>query len=144
MRSDQCQLFLEEPWTGGPAPNPTIPGRPALHHLGALLIFTLLSIAATWPMFPQLAVAVTDKGDPLYSIWAMAWQAHALCTHQRHERRLRVPVTKGLAGANLACYETFHNKSLRNHETEAEPATAILWHANNDDSAHHAIHGAMG
>ncbi len=54
--------------------------RRALPHLSALLIFTLLSIIATWPMFPQLGGYVIDKGDPLYSIWAMAWQAHALAT----------------------------------------------------------------
>ena len=50
-------------------------------HLLALLAFTLLSITATWPMFPQLGGYVIDKGDPLYSVWAMAWQAHALATN---------------------------------------------------------------
>jgi hypothetical protein len=49
-------------------------------HLLALAAFTLLSIIATWPMFPQLGGYVIDKGDPLYSVWAMAWQAHALAT----------------------------------------------------------------
>jgi hypothetical protein len=45
-----------------------------------LAAFTLLTIVATWPMFPQLGGFVMDKGDPLYSVWAMAWQAHALAT----------------------------------------------------------------
>jgi hypothetical protein len=49
-------------------------------HLLALAAFTLVSIIATWPMFPQLGGYVIDKGDPLYSVWAMAWQAHALAT----------------------------------------------------------------
>lgn len=49
-------------------------------HLLVLGLFTLLTIAATWPMFPQLGGFVMDKGDPLYSVWAMAWQAHALAT----------------------------------------------------------------
>ncbi|HYP18777.1 MAG TPA: hypothetical protein VEY08_01785, partial [Chloroflexia bacterium] len=49
-------------------------------HLVVLAAFTLLTIVATWPMFPQLGGYVMDKGDPLYSVWAMAWQAHALAT----------------------------------------------------------------
>src|SRR5438067_243046 len=51
-----------------------------LLHMGVLAIYTLLAIIATWPMFPQLGGFVMDKGDPLYSVWAMAWQAHALVT----------------------------------------------------------------
>jgi hypothetical protein len=31
-------------------------------------------------MFPQLGGYVIDKRDPLYSVWGMAWQAHALAT----------------------------------------------------------------
>lgn len=56
------------------------PLRRVLPHLLSLFIFTLLSIVATWPMFPQLGGYVIDKGDPLYSVWAMAWQAHAIAT----------------------------------------------------------------
>lgn len=51
-----------------------------LPHLAVLAAFTVLSIVATWPLFPQLGGFVLDKGDPLYSVWAMAWQAHALAT----------------------------------------------------------------
>src|SRR5687768_510746 len=54
--------------------------RRLLPHLLSLTIFSLLSIIATWPLFPQLGGFVIDKGDPLYSVWAMAWQAHALAT----------------------------------------------------------------
>ncbi|MDQ6694675.1 MAG: hypothetical protein M3014_09685 [Chloroflexota bacterium] len=43
-----------------------------------LLFFAILSVIATWPLFPQMGGYVMDKGDPLYSVWAMAWQAHAL------------------------------------------------------------------
>ncbi|HEX8221204.1 MAG TPA: hypothetical protein VF914_18585 [Chloroflexia bacterium] len=61
------------------------PSRPSrlsrlVPHLVVLGAFTLLTIVATWPMFPQLGGYVMDKGDPLYSVWAMAWQAHALAT----------------------------------------------------------------
>ncbi|MDQ3928534.1 MAG: YfhO family protein [Chloroflexota bacterium] len=63
----------------------TVPARPSrmsrlVPHLVVLGVFTLLTIVATWPMFPQLGGFVMDKGDPLYSVWAMAWQAHALAT----------------------------------------------------------------
>lgn len=61
------------------------PARPSrltklIPHLVVLAAFTLLTIVSTWPMFPQLGGFVMDKGDPLYSVWAMAWQAHALVT----------------------------------------------------------------
>jgi hypothetical protein len=46
-----------------------------------LALFTLLTIIATWPLFPQLGGYVMDKGDPLYSVWAVAWQDHALATN---------------------------------------------------------------
>ena len=49
-------------------------------HLLVLAGFTLLTIVATWPALPQLGGYVIDKGNPLYSVWAMAWQAHALVT----------------------------------------------------------------
>ncbi|HKP52864.1 MAG TPA: hypothetical protein VJ183_09445 [Chloroflexia bacterium] len=49
-------------------------------HAGVLAFFTLVTIVATWPMLPQLGGYVIDKGDPLYSVWAMAWQGHALIT----------------------------------------------------------------
>jgi hypothetical protein len=54
--------------------------RRFMPHIIALAAYSLLSIVATWPLFPQLGGYVIDKGDPLYSVWAMAWQAHALAT----------------------------------------------------------------
>ena len=53
--------------------------RFGLHAL-VLAAFTLITIVATWPALPQLGGYVIDKGNPLYSVWAMAWQAHALVT----------------------------------------------------------------
>src|SRR5450759_2017473 len=49
-------------------------------HALVLAAFTLITIVATWPALPQLGGFVIDKGNPLYSVWAMAWQAHALVT----------------------------------------------------------------
>jgi hypothetical protein len=53
-------------------------------HLGVLALFTLVTIVATWPMFPQLGGYVIDRRDPLYSVWAMAWQGHAFVTDPTH------------------------------------------------------------
>ncbi len=45
----------------------------------ALVLFTGLTIAATWPLLPGLGRDVpSDYGDPLYVAWAMAWVAHQL------------------------------------------------------------------
>ena len=49
-------------------------------HTLVLAAFMLITIVATWPALPQLGGFVVDKGNPLYSVWAMAWQAHALVT----------------------------------------------------------------
>lgn len=54
---------------------------PVALHIGVLLLFTVLTTIATWPLFPQLGGYVMDKGDPLYSVWAVAWQDHALITN---------------------------------------------------------------
>jgi hypothetical protein len=55
-----------------------------LLNIGVFAAFALLATIATWPLFPQLGGFVMDKGDPLYSVWAMAWQAHALVTDPLH------------------------------------------------------------
>lgn len=65
--------------------NPPVSRRPRwLVHLAVLAGFFLLTTVATWPMLPQLGGYVIDKGDPLYSVWAMAWQAHSLTTDPLH------------------------------------------------------------
>jgi hypothetical protein len=67
-----------------PAPQPGTGSSLAarlLPHAAAMAIFALLAIVATWPVFPQLGGFVMDKGDPLYSVWGMAWQAHAIATN---------------------------------------------------------------
>src|SRR5437879_5734806 len=64
-----------------PRGHATTLGARIVPHAAVLAAFTLATIVATWPMFPQLGGFVIDKGDPLYSVWAMAWQAHALATN---------------------------------------------------------------
>src|SRR5205823_1290394 len=45
--------------------------------------FTTLVIAATWPQIVRYD-AVPDLGDPLFSIWRIAWIAHQLPRDPRH------------------------------------------------------------
>lgn len=52
-----------------------------LPHLLALAGFSAATVVATWPMLPRLGGFVVNQLDPLYSVWAMAWQAHALATN---------------------------------------------------------------
>src|SRR5215210_707207 len=51
-----------------------------LPHALVLLGFTLLTTIATWPLLPQLGGYTIDKNNALFSVWGMAWQAHALGT----------------------------------------------------------------
>jgi len=46
--------------------------------LGALLYFTLLTVALTWPILPHLHHGVYNTGDPLLNVWILDWGAHAL------------------------------------------------------------------
>ncbi len=46
-------------------------------HLAAAIVFTLLAIAFTWPLAPNLNRAVADPGDPLINIWILDWDWYA-------------------------------------------------------------------
>src|SRR5690242_16776383 len=52
-----------------------------LPHFLVLSAMSVVTVVATWPMLPSLGGYVVSKLDPLYTIWAMAWQAHALATN---------------------------------------------------------------
>jgi hypothetical protein len=54
--------------------------RRILPHVIALVAFTAVTVVATWPMLPNLGGYVISKLDPLYSVWALGWQGHALAT----------------------------------------------------------------
>ena len=49
-------------------------------HLLALLIFTLLSVAVTWPLARRMDDTIVSWGDPVFQVWTMAWTWHALTT----------------------------------------------------------------
>ena len=53
--------------------------RPSVKEWGAAIgLFTLLTVAMTWPFASRLRVI--DAGDSAYFTWAIAWQLHAIGT----------------------------------------------------------------
>lgn len=53
--------------------------RPSAKEWGAALaVFTLLTVAMTWPFAARLRII--DAGDSAYFAWAVGWQVHALNT----------------------------------------------------------------
>jgi hypothetical protein len=51
----------------------------------ASVVAAVLTVALTWPIAPRLdRVGRVDSGDGRYSIWNVAWVAHALTTNPRH------------------------------------------------------------
>ncbi|HEV3139030.1 MAG TPA: glycosyltransferase family 39 protein [Vicinamibacterales bacterium] len=70
---DEAALFTARAWFG-----------PRLRELALVAAgFTALVIAATWPQIRRFD-AVPDIGDPLFSIWRIAWIAHQLPRDPRH------------------------------------------------------------
>lgn len=59
-------------------------GRSLLHALAALVLYGGLVTWLTWPLADRCADHLPDasqvRADPLYAIWALAWQTHALAT----------------------------------------------------------------
>jgi hypothetical protein len=50
----------------------------------ALLLFTLLSLAFTWPLPLHLDHAVEDRQDALLNVWITAWDGHQLLSDPVH------------------------------------------------------------
>jgi hypothetical protein len=61
---------------------PDTPAAPssstARYALTTLVLFTLLTVAVTWPQARHATDRVSDPGDPLLNTWALAWVAHQL------------------------------------------------------------------
>ena len=51
---------------------------------GALLVYTLLTAALTYPQVLHLRDGVHDDGDPLLNAWALAWVAHQVPAAPAH------------------------------------------------------------
>lgn len=46
--------------------------------LAALLLYTAMTAAATYPQIRGLSDRIPDVGDPLLNVWALAWVAHQM------------------------------------------------------------------
>ncbi len=62
------------------APRGRLGGGGYRTHALALLIFTCFSIALTWPLAWKMRDTIVSWGDPVFQVWTMAWNWHALTT----------------------------------------------------------------
>jgi hypothetical protein len=51
---------------------------------GATLLVAILSVLVTWPQVTFLSARIVAHQDPFFSIWRLAWIAHALRTQPLH------------------------------------------------------------
>ena len=58
--------------------------RPIPAFAAPCLIIVLLTVVVTWPQCLHMGTRVAAHDDPLFSIWRLAWVAHALATDPRH------------------------------------------------------------
>jgi hypothetical protein len=58
--------------------------RAAWPHLAAAAIFALATVGLTFPLAPSACCVVDNYGDPLFNVWTLAWDVHALQTQPLH------------------------------------------------------------
>ncbi|HTK28001.1 MAG TPA: hypothetical protein VL309_00510 [Vicinamibacterales bacterium] len=95
---------------------PTRPLSTRAYFAAALVLFTLLTAALTYPQITGLRDTVHDDGDPLLNAWAIAWVAHQLPRAPAH-----------LFDANIFYPE---RRTLAYSETLIAPSVAVaplLW-----------------
>jgi|GEM_PF-652018 len=97
-------------------------------HAAVLMALFAMAVVATWPLFPNLGGYVIDKNNPLYSVWLMAWQAHALVTDPMgiFNTTIMYPIEGTLAFDELAF-------------TEAVLAAPLYWLTGNPVLSHNAL-----
>ena len=102
--------------------------RRLLPHIVVLAALTVLTIAATWPLFPQMGGFVIDLNNPQYSVWLLAWQARALATNPLDifDTNIMYPFEGTLAFDELAF-------------TEALFAAPVLWVTGNPVLSHNLV-----
>ena len=52
--------------------------------LGALALLSALTVIMTWPQALHMSTRIPGHDDPLFSMWRLAWIAHALPHDPRH------------------------------------------------------------
>lgn len=75
--------------------------------LGALALLLALTVIMTWPQALHLSTRVPGHDDPLFSIWRLAWIAHALPHDPRHlfDANIFYPHARTLAYSDAMLFE---------------------------------------
>jgi len=75
--------------------------------LSAIALLTALTVIMTWPQALYLGTRVPGHDDPLFSIWRLAWIAHALPGDPRHlfDANIFYPHTRTLAFSDAMLFE---------------------------------------
>ena len=71
------------------------------------LVVTLITAVVTWPQAMHLSTHVMSHDDPLFSMWRLAWVAHALVTDPSHlfDANIFYPATNTLAYSDAMMLE---------------------------------------
>jgi hypothetical protein len=75
--------------------------------LSAVALLTALTLMLTWPQALHLTTRVPGHDDPLFSIWRLAWIAHALRRDPRHlfDANIFYPHLRTLAYSDAVLFE---------------------------------------
>jgi hypothetical protein len=81
--------------------------RSSLTWLGATVFALVLGAFVTWPQAVHMTGSVFRHHDPYFSIWRLAWIAHALATSPRHlfDANIFYPATETLAYSDATLLE---------------------------------------
>jgi hypothetical protein len=75
--------------------------------LSAVALLSALTVMLTWPQALHLTTRVPGHDDPLFSIWRLAWIAHALLRDPRHlfDANIFYPHLRTLAYSDAVLFE---------------------------------------
>jgi len=75
--------------------------------LGATAFATVLAVFVTWPQARHMSTSIFSHHDPYFSIWRLAWVAHALSTSPGHlfDANIFYPATGTLAYSDATLLE---------------------------------------
>lgn len=84
-------------------------------HAALLLFFLVAAVAMTWPLAPNLHLALAHPGDPLITSWILDWDYHALTHHPArlfhanifHPLRYTLAFTENMLGVMLVMLPFF-------------------------------------
>ena len=103
-RSRRCRPSARRCSTRGDRSSDPDDRRPLL---AAIALLTALTVIITWPVALHLGTRVPGHDDPLFSIWRLAWIAHALPHDPRHlfDANIFYPHLRTLAYSDAMLFE---------------------------------------